>query len=199
MNTKALLTPFDRPNSYVGRTLSRSGARRAVAGRGRYTDDITLPRMVHAAFVRSPYAHAKVVGIDTDAAASQPGVIKIMTGAELAEHVEPQPVIYHLLPNQRATNTLAMATDRVRWVGQIVAAVVATDRYVAEDAVNAIEVEYDRRARRGPAGTSVPVLRHSHRSGLVVGPGGAVAYLGDDGRVGQGRGVAQIASVGDVA
>ncbi len=61
----ALRPDLDRPNSYVGRTLSRAGATRAVAGRGRYTDDITLPRMLHAAFVRSPHAHARIVSIDT--------------------------------------------------------------------------------------------------------------------------------------
>ena len=85
MNTKPTPTPFDRPNSYVGRTLSRSGAKRAVAGRGKYTDDITLPRMVHAAFVRSPYAHAKIIDIDVSRAANQPGIVKTMTGAELAK------------------------------------------------------------------------------------------------------------------
>ena len=65
--------------------LSRIGARRAVAGRGTYTDDISLPRMVHAAFVRSPYAHARILRIDTGAAERAPGVVKVMTGAELAK------------------------------------------------------------------------------------------------------------------
>ena len=114
-----------------------------LTGRGQFIGDLAMPRMVEAAVVRSPHAHARIVSIDTSAARAMPGVFDVMTGAELAEHVEPQPVIYHVLPNQRATNTLAMATDRVRWVGQIVAAVVATDRYVAEDAANAIEVEYE--------------------------------------------------------
>ena len=59
MNDKPDTSAFTRPNSYVGRTLSRAGAKRAVAGRGRYTDDVSLPRMLHAAFVRSPYAHAQ--------------------------------------------------------------------------------------------------------------------------------------------
>ena len=61
MSDKILHSPLDRPNSYVGRTLSRAGAKRAVAGRGRYTDDFSLPRMLHAAFVRSPFAHARIV------------------------------------------------------------------------------------------------------------------------------------------
>ena len=75
--------PLDRPNSYVGRSLSRLGARRA-AGRGTYTDDITLPRMVHAAFVRSPCACAhRAPGYGRRRRA--PGVVKVMTGAELAK------------------------------------------------------------------------------------------------------------------
>src|SRR5262245_9007829 len=78
-------SPFARPSSYVGRTLSRAGAARAVAGRGRYTDDIALPRMLHAAFVRSPHVHARILGIDTEQAKRQPGVVRIMTGAEVAE------------------------------------------------------------------------------------------------------------------
>ena len=65
MSDNVLRPDLDRPNSYVGRSLSRAGATRAVAGRGRYTDDITLPRMLHAAFVRSPHAHARIVSIDT--------------------------------------------------------------------------------------------------------------------------------------
>ena len=77
--------PYDRPNSYIGRTLPRSRAKRAVAGRGRYTDDITPPRTLHAAFVRSPYAHAKITNIDTAAAKASDGVKLVMTGAELAE------------------------------------------------------------------------------------------------------------------
>ena len=84
MTDQALLSPFARPNSYIGRTVSRTGAKRAVAGRGRYTDDISLPRMVHAAFVRSPYAHAEILDIDVAAAAAQPRVVLVMTGAELA-------------------------------------------------------------------------------------------------------------------
>ena len=66
--------PYERPNSYIGRTLPRSRAMRAVAGRGRDTDDIEPPRTVHAAFVRSPYAHAKIMKIDTTAAKVAPGV-----------------------------------------------------------------------------------------------------------------------------
>ena len=74
-----------RSGSHVGRSLSRASARRTVAGRGMYTDDISLPRTAHSAFVRSPYAHAWIRNVDTEAAAVLPGVLLVMTGAELAD------------------------------------------------------------------------------------------------------------------
>ena len=67
----------------IGRPLPRRNARRFVAGRGRYVDDIVLPRMVHVAFVRSPVAHGRIVGIDTAEAASMPGVVRVVTGRDL--------------------------------------------------------------------------------------------------------------------
>ena len=76
--------PYERPNSYIGRIVPRSRAMRAVAGRGRYTDDFNPPRTVHAAFVRSPYAHARITNIDTASAIAAPGVKLVMTGEELA-------------------------------------------------------------------------------------------------------------------
>src|SRR6185436_6941623 len=85
VSDKILTSPLTKPNSYIGRTLSRAGAKRAVAGRGRYTDDVTLPRMLHAAFLRSPFAHARILSIDTGEARRQPGVALVMTGAELAK------------------------------------------------------------------------------------------------------------------
>ena len=69
-----------RSGSHVGRSLSRASARRTVAGRGTYTDDISLPRTAHSAFVRSPYAHAWIRNVDTEAAAALPGVLLVMTG-----------------------------------------------------------------------------------------------------------------------
>jgi carbon-monoxide dehydrogenase large subunit len=85
MDANARLIPLDRPNSHVGRSLSRAGARRAVAGRATYTDDMSLPRMLHATFVRSPHAHARILRIATSAAEHAPGVLKVMTGAEIAK------------------------------------------------------------------------------------------------------------------
>ena len=71
---------FDQSGSYVGRTLSRPGAKRAAMGRGRYTDDIQVARTLHAAFLRSPYAHARILNIDTVAASEMSGVVRIVTG-----------------------------------------------------------------------------------------------------------------------
>ena len=143
MNTRPTSTPFDRPNSYVGRTLSRSGAKRAVAGRGAYTDDITLPRMVHAAFVRSPYAHARIIDIDTATAAKQPGVVKTMTGAELATLCTgPWVGILSCFEGMKSAPQYPMAVDRACWQGEPVAMVVANTRAQAEDAAELIEIEW---------------------------------------------------------
>ena len=73
--------------SYLGQSVPRLGAKAAVAGRGRYTDDIQLPRMLHAAFVRSPYAHARIVDIDLAAARRHEGIHLVLTGRELAQRV----------------------------------------------------------------------------------------------------------------
>lgn len=144
MNTKPTPSPFERPNSYVGRTLSRSGAKRAVAGRGTYTDDITLPRMLHSAFVRSPYAHARILSVDVSEAASQPGVVKTMTGAELAEMCpEPWVGILSCFEGMKSAPQYPMAVDRACWQGEPVVMVVAATRAQAEDAAELVVVEYE--------------------------------------------------------
>ncbi|MGD9765989.1 MAG: xanthine dehydrogenase family protein molybdopterin-binding subunit, partial [Candidatus Binatia bacterium] len=116
---------------------------RLTTGRGRYIDDIELPQMLEAAILRSPVPHAKIARIDTSRALALPGVHGVLTGAELAAIAGPQPVIWRVMPGQRETNAHAMAVDRVRWVGHAVAAVVARNRYIAEDALALIDVEYD--------------------------------------------------------
>jgi carbon-monoxide dehydrogenase large subunit len=143
MDAKAKLTPLDRPNSYVGRTLTRIGARRAVAGRGNYTDDISLPRMLHAAFVRSPYAHAKIVRLDSSAAARAPGVARVMTGAELAKMVTgPWVGTLTCFPGMKSAPQYPMAVDRACWQGEPVAMVIAQTRALAEDAAELVEIEW---------------------------------------------------------
>ena len=143
MDAKARLTPLDRPNSYVGRTLSRIGARRAVAGRGTYTDDISLPRMVHAAFVRSPHAHARILRIDTGAAERAPGVVKVMTGAELAKMcTAPWVGTLTCFPGMKSAPQYPMAVDRACWHGEPVVMVVAQTRALAEDAAELVEIDW---------------------------------------------------------
>ena len=143
MSGKARLTPLDRPNSYVGRSVSRLEARRAVGGCGTYTDDISLPRMVHAAFIRSPYAHAKIVRIDAKAASQAPGVVRIMTGAELAKMCSgPWVGTLTCFPGMKAAPQYPMAVERACWQGEPVVMVIAQTRALAEDAAELVEIEW---------------------------------------------------------
>ncbi len=84
-----VLTALDRPNSYIGRSVPRPNLARLTQGRGQYVSDVVLPRMAHAAFVRSPHAHARIVAIDKTAAEKAPGVIAVVTGAEFAKVMTP--------------------------------------------------------------------------------------------------------------
>lgn len=133
----------DRPNSYIGRTVPRPNARRLVEGRGRYVDDIVLPRMLHVAFVRSPHAHARILSVDTQAAASVRGVRRIFTGTELAEHCTPWVAVLAHLKGLKSAPQHALAIDRVTWTGEAVVAVVADSRAAAEDGAALVEVEYE--------------------------------------------------------
>ncbi len=123
--------------------LARSGARRAVAGRATYTDDLALPRMLHAAFVRSPHAHAKIVRIATEAASRAPGVVKVMTGAELARLcTAPWVGTLTCFPGMKSAPQYPMAVDRACWQGEPVVMVVAHTRALAEDAAERVEIEW---------------------------------------------------------
>ena len=83
------LSVLDRPNSYIGRSVPRPNLARLLQGRGQYVSDLVLPRMGHVAFVRSPYALARIVSIDASEAKRAPGVIAVVTGPELAEVCTP--------------------------------------------------------------------------------------------------------------
>lgn len=123
---------------FIGQNIKRVEDPRLLTGNGQYVDDIVLPRMAHAAVLRSDRAHARIKRIDTLKARALPGVYLVMTGAEAKEVTGPTaqfaspPVVQYCL-----------AVDRVRHVGEAVAAVVAENRYVAEDACELIEVEYE--------------------------------------------------------
>ncbi len=136
------LSLFDRPNSYIGRAVPRPDARRLLEGRGQFVDDITLPRMLHAAVLRSPHAHAEIVSLEVSEAAALPGVVKIITGADLVGVVEPYVGVLTHLAGLRSAPQMPLAVDRVRWQGEPVAMVLAESRAIAEDAVELIAADY---------------------------------------------------------
>jgi carbon-monoxide dehydrogenase large subunit len=136
------LSELDRPNSYIGRTVPRPNAPRLVEGRGQYVDDVVLPRMVHVAFFRSPYAHASIGAIDVSAALAAPGVIRVFTGRDIAEICTPWVAVLAHLKGLKSAPQHALAVERATWVGEPVVAVVADSRAAAEDGVALIEVDF---------------------------------------------------------
>jgi carbon-monoxide dehydrogenase large subunit len=136
------LSVLDRPNSYIGKTVPRPNLDRLMQGRGLYVSDMELPRMAHVVFLRSPHAHAKIAVIDANAARQMPGVVAIVSGQELAAVITPWVGVLSHLKGLKSAPQHAIAIDRVCWQGEAVAAVVATSRALAEDAVEAVFVEY---------------------------------------------------------
>jgi len=113
---------------------------RLVAGRGRFIDDLARPRMLHAAMLRSPHAHARIAAVDARAALALPGVFAVLTGPEAASLSGP---LRPLIPTSPAVPDFCLAVDRARYVGEPVAAVAAVDRATAEDALERIRVDYE--------------------------------------------------------
>jgi carbon-monoxide dehydrogenase large subunit len=129
----------------LGARIKRVEDPRFLTGRGRYVDDLpALPGTLHAAFVRSSYAHADLASVDMREAARLEGVHLAMTGAEMAQRARPI-TCDSAHPSWQGTEYHALAVERVRFVGEAVAAVVADDRYVAEDALELARVEYSPR------------------------------------------------------
>jgi carbon-monoxide dehydrogenase large subunit len=126
----------------IGKRMPRREDHRLLRGQGRYLDDIEVPGALHACFLRSPHAHAKIVSIEMDEAKSMPGVEAVFTGKELVEWTTTMrmaPPIDGIKPVEMT----ALPIDKVRFHGDPVVCVVATDRYVAEDAIECIDVEYE--------------------------------------------------------
>ena len=138
-----VVTALDRPNSYIGRSVPRPNLTRLTEGRGQYVSDVTLPRMAHAAYVRSPHAHARIVKIETASAKKAPGVIAVVTGAELAKVITPWIGVLTHLKGIKSAPQHAIAVERACWQGEAVCAVVAKSRAQAEDACELVEVTYD--------------------------------------------------------
>ena len=123
---------------WIGKPVTRVEDGRLLTGRGTYIDDLPMPHAHHVAIVRSPYAHARILGYDVKQALAMPGVVGVVTGADVAARTKPfavgvtSPVHYY-----------CTATDKARFVGEPVAVVVARDRYTAEDAAELVQVHYE--------------------------------------------------------
>jgi aerobic carbon-monoxide dehydrogenase large subunit len=121
----------------IGHSVKRKEDERFIRGKGTYFDDITLPGMLYLEFLRSPFAHARVVSIDASRAEALPGVVAVITGEALAAHN------LAWMPTLSGDTQAVLATDKVRFQGQEVAGVIAETAYIARDALELIDVEYD--------------------------------------------------------
>jgi carbon-monoxide dehydrogenase large subunit len=129
-------------HKYIGRSVLRKEDRRLLAGNGKYAADVQMPGMLHAAVLRSPEAHARIVRINTEKARALPGVTAVYTASDFGELKR---IPMRLAPREalRVCFQTPIATDRVRYVGEPLALVVAISRYVAEDALDLIETEFE--------------------------------------------------------
>src|SRR5882757_9867438 len=131
------MTTVDTPTPMGYGRMHRKEDARFVRGHGNYVDDVVLPGMLHGAILRSPFAHARIVSIDTSAAEAHPKVRAVVTGAVL------ETLSLAWMPTLSYDTQAVLATDKVRFQGQEVAFVVADDRYAARDALALIDVEYE--------------------------------------------------------
>lgn len=128
---------------HIGQPVPRRDVRRLLEGRGRYVDDIFHPRLAHAAFVRSPHAHAAIRRIDVAAALKVSGVLRVVTGAEVAELCRPFLGVLTHLEGMRSVPQYPLAIDRALWQGEPVVAVAAVTRGEAEDAAQLVEIDWE--------------------------------------------------------
>jgi len=129
--------------SGIGASVPRTELKRLLSGHGRYIDDIRLPRMVHACFVRSPHPHARVVAIDIEAARRAPGVVAVLTGADINPRCEPFVGVALHRPGHRSAPQRLMAEERAVWQGQPVVLVAAESRAEAEDAAELVSIDWE--------------------------------------------------------
>lgn len=132
-----MTTPAQAPVHGMGHSVKRKEDPRFLRGRGRYVDDIKLPGMLYMDIVRSPYAHAKIVSIDASKALALPGVLAVITGKDL------DAAGLAWMPTLMGDKQMVLPVDRVVYQAQEVAAVVATERYIAADAITLIDVDYE--------------------------------------------------------
>ena len=128
---------------YIGQSVQRFRDPFFVTGKGKFVADVYLPGMLHAAILRSPYAYAKINSINTKKASKHPGVVAVMTGIEAAKLSKPIPFMYSPTGfGSKTADVYGLATDRARYVGEPVAAVVAVNKLVAYEALELVEVDY---------------------------------------------------------
>src|SRR5215469_15277913 len=141
----------------MGHSIKRKEDLRFIQGKGNYVEDVNLPGMVYAQMVRSPYAHARIVSINTEKAKKLPGVLAIITGEDLAK------ANLAWMPTLSGDKQMVLATGKVLFQSQEVAFVIAEDRYTAADAAELVEVEYDEWPllfdRKKSLAPKAPVLR----------------------------------------
>src|SRR6202008_2016102 len=137
---------------YVGRSLLRREDPRLLTGQGQFVADLVLPRMLHAVFVRSQVAHARIRSVDVSKAAAMPGVVLALAGAELLKLAQPVPGAQLSLPAKWRTQVehkvhlpqqTLLALDKVRHVGEAIAVILAETRYQAPDAAEAVTVDLE--------------------------------------------------------
>lgn len=126
---------------WVGSPVPRREDLRLVQGQGRFVDDMRLPNLAYAVFVRSPYAHARIRRVEAGPALRLPGVIAVLTGADLARRMRPFPNL--LPPPYSEMRDYGIAVEKARYAGEPVAVIIAEDKYVAYDALELVEVEYE--------------------------------------------------------
>src|SRR5215212_9688476 len=132
---------------YFGERIKRNEDPRLLTGQGLYVDDVDLPNMLHAAFVRSPYAHARINNIDVSVALQREGVVAIYTAADLGDYWKPGPLLVSPPPvegivfNERTQ--VPLAKDKVKFAGEPIVMVLAESRYIAEDALADIQIDYE--------------------------------------------------------
>jgi len=137
------MTAEAMPTKMVGQAIKRREDPRLITGQGTFLDDIKLPGMTHACVLRSPYAHAKIKSIDTSKAKAHPGVVAVFTGEDMLD-LNPLPCAWQAGRVKNNVNTpRVLAVGEVHFAGDPVALVIAEDRYIARDACDLIEVEYE--------------------------------------------------------
>jgi carbon-monoxide dehydrogenase large subunit len=131
------------PVTELGRARPRKEDARLITGKTNWTDNFVLPGMLHVAYVRSPFAHARITRVDLSAARQLPGVFAAFSGADFADEQGSLPCAWPVTPDIIIPDHPPMATEEVRYVGEAVACVVARDRYAAADALAAVDVDYE--------------------------------------------------------